>query len=247
MKKLNARGRILNRVAILLQPNMLLKVLLLILVVAPVFSFAQLQSVAGIVRDEDGKPVSGVSVTVKSANRGTSTDETGRYTLELRDPRAVLVFSNVGYEAREVSVAGKAVVDVVLKRTLSSLDDVVVVGYGTTKRRDLIGSVGKANVEDMKKAPVPSFDQMLAGRIAGVTVSPVDGQPGGAASISIRGSSVSQETSPLFVIDGFPVENMDINSINPNDIESFEVLKDPSSIAIYGSRGGNGVILITTK
>lgn len=238
-----------------LMQNVLFKnaVLLLTLLVGLLYTPAQTiaQSagitVSGTIKDEDGKLLNGASVSVKSSGKATSSDAQGRYKLVAPNANATLVFSCVGFESQEIALAGKLVVNVSLKPSLSSLDDIIVVGYGTTKRKDLVGSVGKADIADMKKAPVPSFDQMLAGRIAGVSVAPVDGQPGGGSSITIRGSSVSQETSPLFVIDGFPVENMDLNSINPNDIESFEVLKDPSSIAIYGSRGGNGVILITTK
>jgi TonB-dependent starch-binding outer membrane protein SusC len=201
----------------------------------------------GIVKDGDGNPLKGVTINLKGTATTVMTDEDGKFTINVMDAKSLLVISSVTYETVERMVGNTALLEVVMRQTTSSMDDVVVIGYGTAKKKDVITSISKAPIEDMKKAPVPSFDQMLAGRVAGVNVVSLDGQPGAAANISIRGSSVSQETSPLFVIDGFPVENMDINSINPNDIESLEILKDPSSVAIYGSRGANGVILITTK
>ncbi len=224
------------------------KAIVAFLVCIPFTVFAQKTiTVTGTVKDADGNPMKGVTITAKESKKATTSDADGKYKIEMPSQRSLLVFSFVGHETQERGIGAKPFLDVTMKSVSSSLDDVVVIGYGSVKRKDIIGSVGKASVEDMQKAPVPSFDQMLAGRIAGVNVSAVDGQPGGASTITIRGSSVSQETSPLYVIDGFPIENMDINSINPNNIESFEVLKDPSSIAIYGSRGANGVILITTK
>jgi TonB-linked SusC/RagA family outer membrane protein len=205
------------------------------------------QKKTGKVTDDNDIPLSGATVTVKGTKTAVMTDPAGNFSIVMPEGSSVLVINYVGYDSREITVKNNVPLTIKLQRKDASLEDVVVIGYGTSTRRDLTGSVGKANVADMQKAPVPSFDQALAGRIAGVNVTPRDGQPGAAASISIRGSSVTQDASPLFVIDGFPIENMDINSINPNDIASFEVLKDASSIAIYGARGANGVILITTK
>ena len=205
------------------------------------------KKITGTVKDADGSAISRVTVASRESGKSTVTDENGKYTISVNNSRSILTFSSVGYETQERMVGNVSVLDITLRENSTALNDVVVIGYGTAKKKDVITSVGKASVEDMRKAPVSSFDQMLAGRVAGVSVTSMDGQPGGAATISIRGGSVSQETSPLYVIDGFPVENMDINSINPNDIESLEILKDPSSVAIYGSRGANGVILITTK
>jgi TonB-linked SusC/RagA family outer membrane protein len=204
-------------------------------------------SITGTVKDEKGKAMQGVTVTIKGSAKAALTDADGKYKLQVTSQSSVLVYTYISHETVEKQVGSLTNMDVVLKASSSSLDDVVVIGYGTTTRRNLITSTAKANVEDMKKAPVPAFDQALAGRVAGVNVVSSDGQPGAAATITIRGSSVTQEASPLYVIDGFAVENVDINSINPNDIESLEILKDPSSVAIYGSRGSNGVILITTR
>lgn len=205
------------------------------------------KKVTGVIKDGDGSVLKGVTVAAKESSKSVVSDADGNYSITVAGPRSILTFSSVGFETVERMVGTAPKLDITMRESSTSLNDVVVIGYGTTKRKDLITSVGKASIEDMRKAPVASFDQMLAGRVAGVSVVSTDGQPGGAANITIRGGSVSQESSPLYVIDGFPVENMDINSINPNDIESLEILKDPSSVSIYGSRGANGVILITTK
>jgi TonB-dependent SusC/RagA subfamily outer membrane receptor len=134
------------------------------------------------------------------------------------------------------------------KSAANVLSDVVIIGYGTTLRKDLTGSVSTAPIESMQKAPVGSFAESLEGRVAGVTVSSADAQPGSGTNIVIRGNnSITQSNSPLYVVDGFPIEGPNQNTINPNDIKSIEILKDASATAIYGSRGANGVILITTK
>jgi TonB-linked SusC/RagA family outer membrane protein len=205
------------------------------------------QKITGTVLDEKGESVIGASVMIKGTTKGTVTDVSGKFSIVVPDAASILVFRSVGYTQTEKSageINGKVIT---LTSSSSALTEVVIIGYGTAIKRDLTGSVGVAPIAEMQKAPVPSFDQMLAGRIAGVNVTSGDGQPGSSSQITIRGSSVSQDASPLFVIDGIPTENMDINSINPNNIESLEVLKDASSIAIYGARGANGVIIITTK
>ncbi|RZK72779.1 MAG: SusC/RagA family TonB-linked outer membrane protein, partial [Pedobacter sp.] len=159
-----------------------------------------------------------------------------------------LVFNYVGYASQTITVGNRTTINVSLKSAVTGLSDVVVVGYGTTKRADLTGAIGSVNMKDLEQAPVKSFDQALSGRVAGVQVSTNDGQPGATANIVIRGAgSISQDNSPLYVIDGFPSENANANSINPSDIESIDVLKDASATAIYGARGSNGVVLITTK
>lgn len=205
------------------------------------------QTITGTVVDAKGGTLPGVNVVVQGTKTGTTTDANGAFSLAVPSEKSILLFSSIGFEKKAVQVGNKKSLMVTLTEDQSSLDEVVVVGYGEVRKKDLTGSVGKVNVEDMQRAPVPSYDQALAGRVAGVVVTSGDGQPGTTAQIVIRGSSVSQDASPLYVIDGFPIENMDINSLNPNDIESLEVLKDASSIAIYGARGANGVILITTK
>lgn len=205
------------------------------------------QKKEGKVTDEKGEPLFRATVRVKGASTVALTDTAGRFSIAVPGPDARLLVGFVGFAGQEVPVKGRDFLTVTLKTQDNGLNEVIVIGYGTTTRKDMTGAVGTANVEDMQKAPVASFDQALAGRIAGVDVSSPDGQPGAASRITVRGSSVSQDGSPLFVLDGFPIENMDINSINPNDIESLEVLKDASSIAIYGARGANGVIIINTK
>ena len=203
--------------------------------------------VSGVVIDSKGISIPGVNVLVKGTTKSTATDMDGKYTITVPKDLSVLVFSYIGLQTKEEvakNINGKAVI---LLDGFSKLDEVIVIGYGTSTKKDLTGSVGRVEMEDMKKAPVTSFDQALSGRIAGVQVTSNDGQPGAGSQFSIRGSSISQDASPLFVIDGFPTENMDLNSINMNDIESISVLKDASSIAIYGSRAAAGVIMITTK
>jgi len=204
------------------------------------------KKVVGIVTDKEGSPMIGVNVIVKNAKTGVITDAKGQFSLSVA-PEDVLLFSYMGFDTKEVPVKSQKQFNIRLEENSKMLDQVVVIGYGTSKVRDLTGSVGRTDIETLKKAPVSSFDQALGGRIAGVVSTSNDGQPGAASQISIRGSSISQDASPLYVVDGFPIENMDVNSINPNDIESIDVLKDASSIAIYGARGANGVIMITTK
>jgi len=205
------------------------------------------RDIQGTVTDDKGNPLSGVSVVIKGTSKGTTTNTEGKFVID-GDAGDVLVFSMVGYETEEVAVNKKTVIDVQLNLTASSLNQVVVVGYGTTRKRDLTGSVGSVKMSDLQKAPVKSFEEALAGRLAGVTATSDDGQPGASVNIVIRGNnSITQDNSPLFVIDGFPLENPDNNAINPAEIESIEVLKDASSTAIYGARGANGVIVITTK
>jgi len=203
--------------------------------------------ISGTVKESTGEVLPGVSVSVKGQNQGTVTDLNGRYRLRA-DASATLIFNYIGFNRREVQVQGRTVIDIDLQSSVSSLQDVVVIGYGTVKKKDLTGSVGKVDLNDAQKAPVRSFDEFLAGRVAGLQVSSVDGQPGSPVNLVIRGAnSITQDNSPLIVIDGFPTENPDLNTINPDDIESIDVLKDASATAIYGARGANGVIMVTTK
>ncbi len=204
------------------------------------------QKITGTVIGSDRSPLVGAAVKIKSRTIGTTTDEHGKFSINAL-PTDTIVISYINYVTQFVRVGAKVNIPINLVEAATNMNEVIVIGYGTIKRKELTGVVGKVNMEDLRKAPVTSFDQALAGRIAGVTVSTNDGQPGGGSQIVIRGSSAGQDVSPLYVVDGFPIENLDFNSINTNDIESIEVLKDASSIAIYGSRGANGVIMITTK
>ncbi|WP_343744121.1 TonB-dependent receptor [Chitinophaga sp.] len=216
--------------------------------IVPLSLFAQQKkTVSGIVKDKDGNPLVGVTVMVKNDKTGTSTNDAGRFVIAAA-PGATLVFTFIGFEKTEQPVDNRTEYNVRLKDRVGTLNDVVVVGYASVQRKDLTGSVGSVNMKEFEKAPVKSFDEALAGRVAGVAVASNDGQPGSIANIVIRGAgSITQDNSPLYVIDGFPTESSNANAISPADIESIDVLKDASATAIYGARGSNGVILITTK
>lgn len=197
----------------------------------------------------NGVTLAGASVREKGKNNTTKANANGNFTIRVSNPNSILSVSHVGYEIKEIELKGRTKVDVVLEPKALAMDGVVVIGYGTAIRKDLTGSVGQVGVSDLQKAPVISFDQALAGRIAGVQVSSEDGQPGSEGfNIVIRGAnSLTQSNAPLYVIDGFPTEYLQISSINPEDIKSINILKDASATAIYGARGANGVIVIETK
>ncbi|RKR80129.1 TonB-linked SusC/RagA family outer membrane protein [Mucilaginibacter gracilis] len=204
--------------------------------------------ISGVVTDAQRQPLIGVTVRVKSAQTATSTDANGKYQITVADNSAILAFSYLGFVTQQQAVNGKSIINVALAEESSGLNEVVVIGYGTSKKKDLTGSVAQVNMPDLTKAPVMSIDQALAGRVAGVQVNSSDGQPGSAVNIVIRGAnSITQDNSPLYVVDGFPIEGFNLNTFNPQDIESIDVLKDASSTAIYGARGANGIIIITTK
>src|SRR5690606_19182451 len=205
-------------------------------------------SIRGKVTAEDGESIPGTNVLLKNNDIGTVTDSEGHYILEVTNENNPLVFSFIGYQTQEERINGRTIINVQLQPDIQGLDEVVIIGYGSVQKTDLTGSVGRVDVEDLIKAPVASFTEALAGRVAGVRVSGSDGQPGGGMNIVIRGAgSLTQSTSPLYVIDGFPVEDLDPATLNPEDIESMTILKDASSTAVYGSRAANGVILIQTK
>jgi len=221
----------------------------------PMFSQAQSRSITGKVTDSrDNTPLQGVSVQVKGTNTGTITDATGTFTITVpsRDSRLIISYSGLG--SQEVSVGDKTTVDVQLSPT-TSMQEVLVVGYGTTRKRDVTGAVGSVKSSQLQERPSASLNQGLAGRIAGVQVNTNSGRPGGQTNVRIRGfSSINTSNNPLYVVDGviLPVGTQSQNSnsidfINPDDIASVEVLKDASATAIYGARGANGVILVTTK
>lgn len=205
--------------------------------------------VKGTVKDNLGEGVPGASVQVKGTSQGTITDLDGKFSLNVPNKNTTLVISFIGYVTVEMKADPQKPMMISLKEDTKTLDEVVVVGYQEVRRRDLTGSVAKANLDDVLTAPVASIDQALGGRIAGVNVTSGEGMPGGTMNIVIRGNnSLTQENSPLYVIDGFPVEDASATStLNPSDIESLEVLKDASATAIYGARGANGVVIITTK
>lgn len=205
--------------------------------------------VRGKVIDDTGLEVIGASILVKGTTQGTITDMDGMFSLSVPDKNAVLQVSYIGFQTLEVKVDVTKPMSIVLKEDSEMLEEVVVVGYQEVKKKDLTGSVAKVDMDNLLNTPVGSFDQTLGGRVAGVNVSSGEGQPGGTMNIVIRGNnSLTQDNSPLYVIDGFPVEDASLAStINPSDIESLDILKDASATAIYGARGANGVVIITTK
>lgn len=221
-------------------------VLLLMLFAISFTGTAQEKIIVGTITDQQNEPLAGVTIRVKDAQVATMTTSNGKYSIKA-DAFATLVFTFLGMEALELNVNGEAVVNAVMRDQVVQLQEVVAIGYGAVKRKDLTGSVGKVNMFELTQAPVTNIDQALSGRIAGLNIISPDGSPDGVAQISIRGGSLSQDASPLFIIDGFPMDNFDMKSLDPNSIADVEVLKDASSIAIYGSRGANGVIIITSK
>ncbi len=200
-------------------------------------------------KDNLGEGVPGASVQVKGTSQGTITDLDGKFAFSVPNKNAIIVISFIGYVTVEQKVDTQKPMVITLREDTKTLDEVVVVGYQEVRKRDLTGSVAKANMNDVLTAPVASFDQALGGRVAGVNVTSGEGMPGGTMNIVIRGNnSLTQENSPLFVIDGFPVEDTSASStLNPSDIESIDFLKDASATAIYGARGANGVVIVTTK
>src|SRR4051812_10966413 len=207
------------------------------------FAKAQDASVTGIVTGDNGNPLNGVSVTVKGTTRGTSTNTAGKFTI-LAPSNATLVVSSVGYTTQEVAVAGRTDVPVSLVPSNTQLEQVVVIGYGTASKRDLTGSIAKVSGRDVADKTSTNPVQALQGKVAGVYVVN-SGKPGDAPDVRIRGTNSINGYKPLYVVDG--IFNDDISYVNPADIESMEILKDPSSLAIFGLRGANGVIVITTK
>lgn len=209
---------------------------------------AQNIKITGTLTDGSNAPIEGATVKVKGGEGVTTTDNLGVFSLSVPNRSVYLVFSHVNFAEKEISVGQRNTLNVTLQSRNGEGEEVVVIGYGTARKKDLTGSVGKVNMSDIDKAPVRSFDEALAGRTAGVQVSSSDGQPGSGISVVIRGNnSITQGNSPLYVVDGFPIEDPNNNVINPADIASIEVLKDASATAIYGARGANGVVMITTK
>lgn len=232
---------------------------------------AQKRTVSGIVTDSKNEPLIGVNVTIKNASTtGTITDIDGKYSLEIPSGNSVLVFSYIGYSTQEVKVSNRSVVDIVLKDDMQALEEVVVVGYGTMKKSDLTGSVSSITSDNFKLGTDLTPQQLMQGAFSGVNISQNSGKPGGSNTIRVRGgTSITASNDPLYVIDGVPISTSagvnqsnigssttdffdqepinPLSNINPNDIESINILKDASATAIYGSRGANGVIMITTK
>ena len=236
------------------------------LLAVSLLTHAQQKTITGkVTNDKDGSPLVGVSVVAKGSKSGTQTGADGTYSLSVGAATTQLVFSYVGYAAQEVSIGGENVLNVGLISTGVGLTEVVVIGYGTARKKDLTGAVASVQAKDFNQGVITSPDQLLQNKVPGLEVTSNSGQPGAATTVKIRGnSSIRTSTGPLYVIDGVPLDGRsarpnigtnfgaspDANAllfINPNDIQSIDVLKDASSAAIYGSRGANGVIAITTK
>ncbi|HDR51796.1 MAG TPA: TonB-dependent receptor [Mariniphaga anaerophila] len=211
-------------------------------------SVAQQQTVTGTVTDsETGEALPGVNIVIKGTTTGTISDVDGNYRINVNNLQTdVLEFRFIGFAEQEVPLNGRTVVDVAMEMTSFGIDEVVAVGYGTVRKRDLTGSVSSVSGESLQDIPVASTAQALTGRLAGVQITTTEGSPDAEIKIRVRGGgSITQDNSPLYIVDGFPVSS--INDIAPTDIASIDVLKDASSTAIYGARGANGVIIITTK
>lgn len=237
---------------------------LLGLILSPgIFAQNSVRSISGTVTTSDGAPLSGATITEKNNKNSAVTDGSGNFKLSVQEGKSVIEVSYIGYITREIPVDNKSTYYIRLNRNPSELSNVVVVGYGTRKKSDLTGSVSSISSDALKSTPVTSLDQAMQGRAAGVQVTQISGKPGAETSIRIRGtSSINAGNEPLYVIDGMLINSdggdvsaggtrgpriSPLSSINPSDIESIEILKDASSTAIYGSRGANGVVLITTK
>ncbi|MBN1598586.1 MAG: TonB-dependent receptor [Bacteroidales bacterium] len=228
--------------------------------------FAQGRGITGTVIDSDGEPLPGVSIIVKGTTQGTTTSIEGTYSLEVPDD-AVLVFSFIGFTPKEITVGDQSTIDVTLLEDIMELDEIVVVGYGTTKKSDLTGAMASLKEEDFNSRVGATPEQLIQGRVAGVHITSNNGEPGAGTQIRIRGTStIRTNQQPLYVIDGVPLDfkttspdgvegtalggapaTNPLNFINPGDIESIDILKDASAAAIYGARGANGVVIITTK
>ena len=220
-------------------------------------------TITGTVSVENGLPLPGVNIILKGTQTGTVSDFDGKYSI-VASPQGILEFSYIGFETRTVNIEGKTTINITMEPSFESMEEVVIIGYGSQKRKDLTGSVSSINNEVLKERPITNIEEALRGQATGLSVSSTGGQPGAATKMNIRGiSSVSGSTQPLIVIDGFPISDVATSGggnlegfssqmsafayINPDDIESIDVLKDASATAIYGNRGANGVIIITTK
>ena len=211
-----------------------------------VLAFAQGKQITGVIKDGTGEPMIGVNVLVKGTTNGTITDFDGKFAISDVKNSDVLTITYVGYVQQSIPVGNQTSFNIILKEDTETLDEVVVIGYGTVKRRDLTGSVASVTGEKLAANPVANVAEALQGQLPGVSVTSQDGRPGASMSIRIRGGgSITQSNDPLFIVDGVQVSGID--DIPADNIESIDVLKDAASTAIYGARGANGVILVTTK
>ncbi len=217
--------------------------------------------ITGVVKNTDGETLPGVNITIKGTNKGTTTDIDGNYKISVEEESVVLVFSFVGYKKQEIPVKDKTEINVTLKQEMQKLDEVVVIGYGSSSKKMLSSSVSSVDAEDIEETMSSGVQEALQGKTSGVHINRNSGTPGSGISVNVRGkSSISAGTQPLYVVDGVPITRGDysqismegqgisaIADINPNNIKSVSILKDASAAAIYGARAGNGVVLIETK
>lgn len=203
------------------------------------------QLIQGKVTSTEGEALPGVNVVLQNTTIGTVTDIDGNYSISITEPDAILVFSFIGYATREIAVNNRSIIDVVLEEDIEQLDEVVVIGYGTVRKSDLTGAVSTVKAEELVKVPSNNPMQALQGKVAGVQVNSISGAPGENVVVRVRGTGTFNNASPIYVVDGVILN--DISFLNASDIQSMEVLKDASATAIYGSRGANGVIMVTTK
>lgn len=223
--------------------------LLAVMLLASFSLYAQTVTVKGNVKDSAGAPLPAVSIVVKDTKKGTQTDANGNYTLTVTAPsgKVTLVYSYTNFKPQTITVDGSKTVNVVLERDVAQMEDVVVIGYQTVKRKDLLASVASVGARELKDVPINSAAEALNGRLAGVTATTAEGSPDAEVRVRVRGGmSITGDNSPLYIVDGVQVENA-LNTISPQDIQSIDVLKDAAATAIYGARGANGVIVITTK
>lgn len=203
-------------------------------------------NISGIVVDINQEPLIGVTILIKGTTIGTVTDFDGKFTLPVQNKKDVIVFSYIGYESQEITYTGQKVLNIVMKEDQQTLDEVVVVAYGTQSKVSVTGSVSSIKTDEIKQAPAPNLVSTLTGRLPGLTTIQSSGMPGEEDfNMYLRGISTTNDQNPLILIDGVPRDN--ISMLDPNEIESVSVLKDASSTAVFGVRGANGVILITTK
>ena len=223
--------------------------LLLLSCLCFVFAWSQSRQVTGrVASDSSGEALSGVTVTIKGTKSATTTNNEGRYSISIPDRNnVVLIFSYVGFQAQEINAGSKGVIDILMKGQTTTLNDVVVIGYQTVRRKDLLSSVSSVTSKQLRDVPLNSAEEALPGRLAGVQVTGSEGSPDAQVLIRVRGGgSITQDNAPLYVVDGIQVDNA-LSTLSPQDIESIDVLKDAAATSIYGARGANGVVIITTK
>ncbi len=240
----------LNRLRMLMRKvNLCLCLMAGLLLLQPGYLLAQDKKteVKGKVTSSDNQPLEGVSITVKGVPAGTVTDKTGAFRILVDNPNATLSFSYVGYAVRQEALNGRTTLTVSLTQQAKETEDVVVIGYQTVRRKDVLASVSSISARELKDIPVNSAAEMLNGRLAGVTATTAEGSPDADVRVRIRGGiSITQDNSPLYIVDGVQMENA-LSIIAPQNIQTVDVLKDASAAAIYGARGANGVFIITTK